>query len=357
MIASTQAATLSKSIQELAAHHRISSLSVNVRVDGREVFHLSHGLARRSPPRPALDDQPYDLASLTKALAGSIVTASMIDEGLLRDETPVSALLPEVDPRITLRHLLDHSSGLPKWNNFYEGARTAWGVASTRAGILTRACQTPIQAPPGTRHVYTDIGFLVLLRLLEHVGGEPFDRLFAQRVLKPAGLTDLRWGWPMAAATEACPVRGTLIEGTVHDLNCAALGGISTHAGLFAPARAVSALAQALLDAALHPPSHPALPGSVLGRWWRERGPGSHTGGWDTVSRGSYTSTGHHVPDDAVGHLGYTGTSVWIVPSKRTILTLLTNRIHPRDELAGIRAARPAIHDAIAQTLGWPRVG
>lgn len=349
------APVLNDSVRHIFASHDLCSLSLCLRLDGQEAVHLTCGLARRAPARPALSDQPYDLASLTKALVASPVAASLVEEGRLDPHAPVAEHLPDVDGRITLAHLLDHTSGLPKWNAFYAAPQTAWGLASTRKAILRAACTVPVEAAPGTAHVYTDIGFLVLLALLERVGGAFLDQLFAQRILGPAGARDLHWGWPMAAATERCPVRGALIEGTVHDLNAAALGGVSTHAGLFGTARSVASLAERLLDAAQNPVDHPGLPGATLARWWRARGVGSHTGGWDTVSRGSYTSTGAFFPDDSVGHLGYTGTSLWMSPSRRAVVVVLTNRIHERDDLTAIRAARPLLHDAVARAMGWDR--
>lgn len=349
------ARALCDEVDAIVKETSIPSVSLCVRAEGREVFHHTTGLARIMPERPALVDQPYDLASLTKALAGSTVTAALIERGDLSVDLRIADVLPSVDRRITLAHLLTHSSGLPKWNAFYEGPDTAWGLATTREQILTAACATPVENPPGATHVYTDVGFLVLLALLETVGGARIDTLFQDLVSGPAGLTDLRWGWPRAAATERCPERGFVVEGTVHDLNCAALGGASTHAGLFGSARSVGALGQALLDAVTDPIAHPELPGRTLATLWTLPGAGSHVGGWDTPTRGGYTSTGAHFPDDAVGHLGYTGTSLWITPSRRAVVVLLTNRIHPIDELDAIRAARPRIHDAVARFLGWNR--
>lgn len=344
---------LRRTVEAIARDCDLPSISVNVRAAGHEVFHATLGVARRSPARPALEDQPYDLASVTKALAAAPVAASLIEDGTIALGTAVADVLPDVDPRITVGHLLDHTSGLPRWNALYADTTGAWGLAATRAAMLAAARRTPVVAPPGTAHVYTDIGFLVLLALFEEVTQTPFDRLFVDRVARPAGVADLRFGWPMAAATERCPVRGAVVEGTVHDLNCAALGGVSTHAGLFGPARAVAALAQRLLDAALVPSANPGLPGKTLAGLWARRGVGSHTAGWDTITRGGYTSTGALFPDDAIGHLGYTGTSLWIVPSRRTIVVMLTNRIHEVDALDGIRRARPLVHDAVARALGW----
>ena len=344
---------LDRELRDILSRYRIPSVSLAVRTDAREVLHATVGHARLDPARPAAEDQPYDLASLTKALAGAPVTAALVAAGRVSWEDPVAAVLADVDPRVTVAHLLAHSAGYPAWRPLYAEAKDAWGLAETRRLLLGVARRTPLESAPGTAHRYSDLGFLVLLDLLETVGEAPFDVLFRERILEPAGIGDLHWGWPGAAATEACPVRGFVVEGTVHDLNAAALGGVSTHAGLFGPARTVAELAEALMLAALRHPAHAALPGRALRQQWQLTGPGTHRGGWDTVTRDGYTSTGRFFPRDALGHLGYTGTSVWVVPSRRTTIAVLTNRIHPEDDLTGIRAARPAIHDAVARMLGW----
>jgi CubicO group peptidase (beta-lactamase class C family) len=257
-----------------------------------------------------------------------------------------------LDPRITVAHLLTHSSGFPAWRPVYAEATGAWGTAATRTALLHSAWATPLEAEPGTRHCYSDLGMLALLGVLEAATEQDLSTLFRDRVQHPAGIADLRWGWPGAAATEVCPVRGVLVEGIVHDLNCASLGGISTHAGLFGTAAAVAGLADRLRGAVADPERFPELPGRALGQLWALRGPGSHRGGWDAISAG-YSSTGQFFPADTVGHLGYTGTSVWVAPSRRTTVVLLTNRVHPVDDKEPIRKFRPSFHDAIARELGW----
>ena len=313
----------------------------------------SYGRARLSPARQVAPDQPYDLASVTKCLVGASVAASLVANGLLSLDAPVSERLPEVDPRITLRQLLHHTSGLPAWNDFYERVPHAWGTQQARRFILDTAAATPVETDPGTHHRYTDIGFLVLTDLLERAGQAPLDVLFQQRILRPAGVQDLKWGWPRASATENCPVRGHIVEGTVHDLNCASMGGVSAHAGLFGTARAVADLGQAMMDATLGADN--GLPGSTLAQFWTtSSGLGSHRLGFDSISAG-YTSTGQWFPSDTVGHLGYTGTSLWISPFRRTVVALLTNRVHPKDIKKPIRNARPRVHNAVAEALGWDR--
>jgi CubicO group peptidase (beta-lactamase class C family) len=329
---------------------RIPSLSVCVRHDGQEVYRRTLGLARHAPRREVLADAAYDLASLTKALAGSVVAAALVERGMIELDAPVSAWL-DVDDRVTVAHLLQHASGLPAWAPLYQQVAGAWGTRRARQQVMAAARETRLEADPGARHLYSDLGFIVLLELLERVGGARFDRLFDAFVREPAGIDDLRFGgWPGACATEDCPVRGFVVEGTVHDLNAAALGGLSTHAGLFGTAAAVAGLGERLMDAVAEPGLHPGLPGTALGAFWARRGPGSHVCGWDTRSPGA-TTTGARFPDDAVGHLGYTGCSLWMSPSRRLVVTVLTNRVHPVDDLTAIRAARPRIHDAVIDAL------
>lgn len=339
---------LRRLLEDVVTEGRIPSVSLVVRADGEERFFATRGRARLDPERRAEGDLAYDLASVTKVLAGATVAAALAQDGRLRLDDPVE--LDGLDDRVTARHLLQHTSGLPAWAPLYEAAPSAWGTEEARRAVLA-AARRPSVTPPGAVEVYSDLGFLALLELLERKGGAPLDALFQRHVTGPLGLRDLRFGgWPQAAATERCPVRGVVVEGTVHDLNCAAMGGISTHAGLFGTARAVAALGQAILDALTG--DRTPLAADALRAFASASGPGSHRLGFDGISEG-YTSTGRHFPPDTVGHLGYTGTSFWIVPSRRAVVVLLTNRVHPVVDPVAIREVRPRVHDAVAAALGW----
>ncbi|MCA9492607.1 MAG: beta-lactamase family protein [Myxococcales bacterium] len=334
-------------IQAILAEGSIPSASICVRVRGRTELSHAAGHARLDPVREAVPGQVYDLASVTKPLAGATVAAAWLARGLgLQD--PVHRHLPDVDPRITVAMLLTHSSGYPPWAPLYERIdRARWGTPEGRAEILALARATPLAHVPGETHAYSDLGFLVLLSLLEALGG-PLDSQLAPLLVAP-----MSWGTApgVAAATEDCPVRGRVIEGEVHDLNAFAMGGVSTHAGLFASSESVALQAEALLDASRGLRDDVPDPSPL----WACRGPGSHRGGWDGVTLGAYTSTGSSWPVDGVGHLGYTGTSVWIAPRERVVVALSTNRVHPVDDKAPIRAARPRVHDVVARVLGLRR--
>ena len=214
---------------------------------------------------------------------------------------------------------------------------------------------------PGAAENYSDVGFLVLQTLLEEVTRTPFADLLDEHVLHPmAGATDL----PMAAfrgvgagadaarelatrggvaATEECPRRG-LLCGEVHDDNAWAMGGVAPHAGLFGSAASVAGLARAWWTA----PRTGFLPRDVHeAAWSAPKGEGTHVLGWDTVSpRGS--SAGSRLSRRSVGHLGFTGTSLWIDPDRQASIVLLTNRVHPSRDDDRIRALRPLVHDAAA---------
>jgi CubicO group peptidase (beta-lactamase class C family) len=321
----------------------IPSASIAIRVDGRLELDHTVGSACLDPTEPAAPHLPYDLASLTKALAASTVAAALIESGRLSLTDPVRRWIPEAHPELVVGHLLDHTGGFPAWAPLHERVpREDWGTDRARDAIVELACGAATD-PPGVREVYTDLGFLALLRVVEAVGGARLDALFA-----PWAGDELRWGWPGAAATERRPDRG-LVRGEVHDPLAFAMGGVSSHAGLFGTARAVAALADAVADAAAG--RRGDVPGRILGLRWDQPSLGTHRGGWDTPTPGK--STGSRWPRDGVGHLGYTGTSVWVARERRVVVALLTNRVHPDDRKDAIQSARPAVHEAVAEALGW----
>jgi len=339
---------ITQTIHKVLEETSIPSISIEVFQPDRVNFHCTTGSANTQPLVQAAPQQVYDLASLTKPLVGSSIIVQMLASGDIEVDKPVSHYLPDTDPRIRVSHLLNHSSGLPAHIHFYNSfPQPTWDSPETRAQVFHAARSSPLVEEPGVAHRYSDLGFIVLCELLEAIDGQRLDAVFRQRVLAPLGLPGLTWGHESAAATENCPVRRKIVTGKVHDLNCAAMSGISAHAGLFGSAGQVMELAKAFLGCRTN-----SLPTAHVQALWGSTGPGSHRGGWDTISEG-YTSTGAYFPPETVGHLGYTGTSLWLVPSRNAAVVLLTNRIHPRDELSDIRKARPIIHDSVAQALGW----
>jgi CubicO group peptidase (beta-lactamase class C family) len=287
----------------------------------------------------------------------------MVASGVLDLDAPISDTIADAPSGVTAAHCLAHTSGLPGWRALFDlpAVRGAgWGSPAARIRVLQSARTTPVVAQPGKEYAYSDLGFLTLCALLERLGGAPIETLFSTLVATPSGV-DLRWGWPGAAATEDCPLRGRVIVGAVHDMNAFAMGGYASHAGLFGTADAVAALGAWQLRA-WQGVSDEGLSPSVVQRFWAHRAAGSHHLGWDGVSQGG-SSAGPRWPRDGVGHLGFTGCGVWMAPRQNLIVSLVSNRVHPDIEggavpnapvhprYASFKALRPRVHTAVIAAL------
>ena len=293
-----------------------------------------------------------------------------IQRGRLDLETPVHLLLEEYAglgrDSITVRMLLDHSSGLAGWRPYYEKVRSADGeiwLASIKGQEAVRrmvAAEAP-EAPPGSRALYSDLNFILLDWILERVNGCPTDVLFAGWLAEPLKIeslffVDLKSSVKAArarrgrvfAATERCPWRGRILIGEVHDENSYAMGGVSGHAGLFGTIEGVAAMADAWLNSFLR---RGGLFEQGLAKqfWQKSEVPGSTRAlGFDTPSPRASQAGGLFGPR-TVGQLGFTGTSLWIDPDRELIVLLLTNRVHPTRENGAIKQFRPVLHERVAE--------
>lgn len=339
------------------------ALAAEVRRGGSLLHRSHHGQAQLLPaPRPLGPDDLFDVASLTKVMATASIAALLVDAGALELDAPVARLLPELGPDhrgITVRHLLAHASGLPAWRPFHAAGRGS-------DAVVAAAASTPLEAAPGTRALYSDLGFILLGAALERVAGAPLDALFAARVSVPLGLAGtffLRQGDPVGAARRAqhrfaaarrTPERGVLV-GEVDDDNAFAMGGVAGHAGLFSSAAEVAAIGQAWLDALAGRSRW--LSAATAARFAaRDVTPGSERAlGWDTPSvHGSSLGTRlGRGPRGAVGHLGFTGCSLWLDLDRELACALLTNHVHPDGpDKPRLKAFRARFHEAIADEVG-----
>ena len=356
-------------LEEAVSSGVFPGTSICVRT-GSEVLHrFSVGRAEVRPEvRQATDKTVWDLASLTKALATTPVAIAMVSEGLLDLDAPVCKWLPDVPEGVTARHLLSHTAGYPAWTSMAEhlGLGGA-GTDAVRSEVLRVARTWPLHATPGAQYTYSDLGFLTLCDLLETLGAMRLDGLYERYVREPSGV-DLRFGWPRAAATEECPMRGSLVRGEVHDLNAWLMGGVSSHAGLFGTAEDVGAAAAWQLRS-WQGVAKRGLAKDVVRAFWAEECVGSHHLGWDGVSPGG--SAGPLWPKDGVGHLAFTGCSVWIAPRQDLVVAWTSNRLHPEIEggavpdapiserYAAFRRLRPLVHTAVIEEMKrssrWPQ--
>jgi CubicO group peptidase (beta-lactamase class C family) len=323
------------------------------------------GRVSRDPAAtPATLDTVFDLASLTKPLATALALMLFAARGRVTLETVLGEILREEwlppDKRgLTLGGLLAHQGGLPAWRPFYQQLLAA--PPKARPGLAIRlAAAAPLEYAPGTRTLYSDLGYLLLQAAVENLAGEDLDSFCRREIYRPLGLEVLGFrslsragGASLSfAATEAGLIPGRAGSGEVHDENAWAAGGVAGHAGLFGTAGEVFRLLAALFQAYQGNGSGPFPP-----EWARRfltplpgggRTPGFDTPGADPARR----SPGRYFSPRSVGHLGFTGVSFWLDLDMGPVVVLLTNRVHlGRDDKAKIQAFRPRFHDAALRAV------
>jgi CubicO group peptidase (beta-lactamase class C family) len=358
---------------------------------GEVLLHRAFGAA------PGGAETIFDLASLTKVVACLPSILILLEEGALSLDEPVAHIIPEFagpsadeDRRaVSLRHLLTHTSGLPAWLPLYSDCRTA-------EAAIARICATPLEASPGRRVVYSDLGFMLLGEIVRRVGGLPLDRFARERIFAPLGMRDTgylpapaihgriapteegeRYEAAMAAARGARHPQGRagVIRGVVHDGNAHyALEGISGHAGLFATAADLARYAGCWLNGGALDGARLLSPATIAAAT-RDQTAALNLGrglGWvaaepDPIGRrarwlaaggdpalttgGGPTSGGELLGAGAYGHTGFTGTSLWLVPARDLAIILLTNRVHPDAANLGIARVRARFHNAVTSEV------
>lgn len=323
----------------------------------------------------------YDLASLTKPMA----TAAALMKLDVDLDAPVATLVPEltvasndkgVAEHITFAQLLGHASGLPAHVEFFHALRAGEraGASSRREALLRMAAGTPLAHAPGERAVYSDLGYITLGFAIERLTGMRLDHAVRALVTEPLGMRHTFYvdlddparapvpagqlvhtpgGLPVRVApTEVCPYRG-LVHAEVHDDNAHAGGGIFGHAGLFGTAGDVARFAGAMVQAAAGQAVAGFAP-AVVRRFFATQSAPDTTWrlGWDTPSSTPGVShAGDAWPRTGVGHLGFTGTCMWLDPERGRFAVLLTNRVHPSRAHQGIRELRRAVMDAVVHHL------
>lgn len=304
-------------------------------------------------------DTVYDIASITKVVATTAAAMLLHQRGQLDLETPLGDLLlgfvagrAPNDPAhsVTLRHLLAHNSGLPGYVEFF---RTA-----TTAQTLSQALQQlPLEAVPGTRSLYSDPGFMLLGKALEVMMKEPFAPWVKREILRPLAMSATGFCPPSAERPTIPPTeqdtwfRHRSIQGEVQDENAWLLNGVAGHAGLFSNVPDLLKFAGEILAAAGQRGKARFFQTATLEQFAQKQDPAasSRALGWDTPSKDS--SSGHHFSQHSIGHLGFSGCSLWIDLENEVAVALLTNRTWPDRGCQLIREVRPAFHDAVWEAL------
>jgi CubicO group peptidase (beta-lactamase class C family) len=286
----------------------------------------------------------FDLASLTKVIATTTIALLLVKEGTLDLAAPVRAVLPQWSGAdrgsVTVADLLEHCSGLPAHRPYFRGLI---GIEA----YLSAICAEPLEYEPRARSIYSDLGFIALGALLERSGKAALDRQFSSWKTRAAIDEPLAYLPPAdwrhrTAITGYDEWRGRMLQGEVHDENAAALGGIAAHAGVFGTAAAVGAAARWWMRELASDSARRFIRRSSVPR-------SSRALGWDTMLPTS--SCGHLMSPGAIGHTGFTGTTLWIDPPRDLYFVLLTNRVHVSTTTDVIQQVRRDFHDAANQDL------
>jgi beta-glucosidase-like glycosyl hydrolase/CubicO group peptidase (beta-lactamase class C family) len=309
-------------------------------------------------------DTIYDVASLTKPIVTTTAIMSLVQRGDLELDAPVVRFLPEwakaakSDPnpawraKITVRMLLLHDSGLPAHRDFFKDAKG-------REAVLAQVMAEPLVHEPGTQVDYSDIGFILLGEIVERLTGESLDET-ARDIFAPLRMTDSLFNPPKSLRSRIAPTendtvyRKRLLQGEVDDENAWVMGGVAGHAGLFSTAGDIAAFSQMLLNGGIYGHSRMLRRSTIQQFTFRHTiGDSARALGWDVPVQPS--SSGEYFSGKSFGHLGFTGTSLWIDPERNLFVILLTNRVNPTRANEKIRQVRPALHDAVFQALGLAR--
>jgi len=347
--------TLDPIIDEAITQRQIPGAVLIVGHDGQVVYRKAYGDRALVPHREAMTvDTIFDCASLTKVLATTTALMQLWEQGKFRMADPVAKYLPDFAQNgkqdITVRQLLVHYSGLQedldlvkKW----DGKDTAYGMAFEIAP----------DRPPGSLFVYSDINFIVLGALVERLSGESLDQYSAKHVFAPLGMKETRFLPPTSWLPRIAPTEEDenhhLLRGVVHDPSARRMGGVAGHAGVFSTADDLATFAQAMLDG-----GRGVLTAATVAKMTSPQQPATGTAvrgfGWDIDSPFS-TNRGELLPVGGFGHTGFTGTSVWIDPTTKTYIVLLTNAVHinalPGPEKGSAVSLRTKVATAVAAAL------
>lgn len=337
--------------EEIQAGYLPGAVAVIAR-RGKVAAHRALGWAQLEPDRrPMAPDTLFDLASLTKVMATLPSVLRLMEQGAFRLDDPVHRFFPEFTGEgredVRIRHLLSHTGGLPAGMPLYrhEGSREE---------RIRQIFSVQLKGRPGDQIIYTDLGFILLGELVSLVSGRPLERFAQEEIFAPLGLTGAGYTPPeelraACAATEYRAHLGRHQCGEVHDENATSLGGVAGHAGLFGRAADVAAYGQMWLNG-----GGPVLSPATVQAGTRDQTPGlpeSRGWGW-IISRpdSTFMSCGDLFSPGSFGHTGFTGTSLWVDPSRELVVALLTNRVHLGRQEQIIRL-RPRFHNAVAAAL------
>ncbi len=320
---------------------------------------FNYGYAGEDQSNSPVDDETvFDLASLTKPLVTSLSVLALLEEEKLNIEEKVAKYFEKTSPEsknITLLHLLTHSSGLPAHRPYYQKLM-AIPYAERMDTLIRWILAEKLSFMPGAENLYSDLGFILLGKIIEKISGESLDEYWERKIIAPLGLNKglffasrRKMDNMVCATTGTCGWSKKSLCGVVNDENCRSLGGVAGHAGLFGTAKAVLSLCENIVMQFQGERQHPSYSSENLRKAFRNK-QGTWAFGFDTPTAG-LSSSGKYFSDLTIGHLGFTGTSFWIDLQRGIAIVFLTNRVNSGESLTPIKRLRPLLHDTIMQIL------
>ncbi len=372
-------------IEKAIADKAFPGATMAVGFRGRVSLH-SFGNLSYEPNSPAVKvDTMYDLASLTKVVVTTTLVEKLVEGDFpspLNLDAPIERYLPEwinaplaqarhevkvtnlrefpglSGPaqlewrrKVTVRHLMTHTSGLPPFKEY-------WRTATGKADMLSRIFVEPLEYEPGAKVVYSDLGIILMAEIIQRLTGKPLNELAHDYIFSPLGMKNSMYLpsknlWPDIAPTEIDnQLRHRLVQGEVHDENAFTMGGVSGHAGIFSTSPDLAAFCQMFLNGGIYA-HHRILKRATIAEFTvpQPLAKNTRTLGWVVPTEGS--SSGRYFSAHSYGHTGFTGTTIWIDPDRQVFVVLLTNRVNPTRENHKIAEVRPAVHDAVMKALGF----
>src|SRR6266853_1682078 len=348
-------------IEKAIANKAFPGATLAVGYRGKVSVHAFGKLSYAAKSAATVPATMYDLASLTKVVATTTLVAKLAEGDFavpLDLDSKIERYLPEWTSgpnaewrhRVTVRHLLTHTSGLPPFKEY-------WRTSKNKQDTLTKIFAEPLEYEPGTKEAYSDLGIILMAEIIERLTGRTLDDLAKTYIFSPLGMNNTMYRppkklWPQIAPTEIDNnLRHRLVQGEVHDENAFAIGGVSGHAGVFSTAPDLAAFCQMLLNGGVYAHRR-ILRRATIAQFTtpQQLSGGTRTLGWAVPTEGG--TSGHYFSAHSFGHTGFTGTSIWIDPDRQLFVVLLTNRVYSTRENQKIAQLRPAFHDAVMQALG-----
>src|ERR1700674_3724779 len=348
-------------IEKAIAEKAFPGATLAVGYRGKVAVHAFGKLSYDAKAPTTTPNTMYDIASLTKVVATTTLVAKLAEGDFavpLDLDAKIERYLPEWASgpnaewrhKVTVRHLLTHTSGLPPFKEY-------WRTSKNKQDTLTKIFAEPLEYEPGTKEVYSDLGIILMAEIIERLTGRTLDDLAKNYIFSPLGMKDTMYRPPKKLWSQIAPteidnnLRHRLVQGEVHDENAFAIGGVSGHAGLFSTAPDLAAFCQMLLNGGVYAHQR-ILRRATVAQFTapQQLSSGTRTLGWAVPTEGG--SSGHFFSAHSFGHTGFTGTSIWIDPDRELFVVLLTNRVNPTRDNQKMAQVRPALHDAVMESLG-----